>query len=272
MPSPAPPPRGGFACGPAEQQARFARALLDPQAPVPAGLVDPHGRPSAKRFAVYRNNVIVGLIEALKAAYPVVHRLVGSEFFTEMARLHAMAEPPVSPLMLDYGAGFPGFIASFEPAAMLPYLTDVARLERAWVEAYHAAEASPLAPYALGNVPPADVPTLRLLLHPSLRIVRSGFPIMAIWHANVDRSFAGAIDLDDGGDDVLVARPEAEVELRRLPPGAVDFIQALQSDFPILDAAGEGLRANPHFDISSMLQGMIEARLIVRAIHAARTE
>jgi hypothetical protein len=72
------------------------------------------------------------LTEALKDAFPAVHRIVGPEFFQAMARAYIVLEPPRSPILLDYGAGFPDFIGEFEPAAVLPYLADVARIERAW--------------------------------------------------------------------------------------------------------------------------------------------
>jgi hypothetical protein len=48
-----------------------------------------------------------------------------------MARSYVALAPPSSPIMLDYGAGFPDFIGAFEPAKCLPYLQDVARIERA---------------------------------------------------------------------------------------------------------------------------------------------
>lgn len=246
-----------------DQQADFARAILDPLERVPPGLVGPDGQPSEKRFAVYRNNVVVGLIETLKAAYPVVHRLVGEQFFVAMARLYVMAEPPTSPIMLDYGAGFPDFIVRFEPAAILTYLPDVARLERAWAEAYHAAEASPLPPSILAHLPPGDIPTLRLALHPSVRIVRSTFPIVNIWEANVSGSDAGSIDLDVGGDDALITRPEAEVEIRRLPAGAAAFMEALRAGSPIIEAMKKSLSCSPRFDVAVALRGMIEANVIV---------
>src|SRR5579872_1467679 len=97
----------------AERQRGFAAALLDAALPAPAGLVGPDGEPSAKRFAVYRNNVVVGLIEALKDAYPAVRRIVGEDFFRAMARAYAVREPPASPILLVYGAGFPDFIGGF---------------------------------------------------------------------------------------------------------------------------------------------------------------
>jgi hypothetical protein len=140
------------------RQTAFARAVLDAAAPVPPGLIGPDGQPSATRFAVYRNNVVLGLIDALKAAFPVVCALVGEDFFAAMARAHAVETPPASPVMHDYGADFPAFIARFAPAASLPYLADVARLEWAWVEAYHAAEAWPLSPASIARVKQAAIP------------------------------------------------------------------------------------------------------------------
>ena len=125
----------------ADRLSGFAAALLDPTRAVPAGLVGPDGEPSAKRFAVYRNNVVVGLTEALQANFPAVCRIVGEEFFQAMARAYVVFEAPVSPILLDYGDGFASFIAEFEPAASLPYLADVARIERAWTQAYNAPEA-----------------------------------------------------------------------------------------------------------------------------------
>src|SRR5262249_40571469 len=97
----------------AERQRGFAAALLDHALPMPDGLGGPDGQPDSKRFAVYRNNVVVGLIEALKDAFPALHRIVGDEFFRAMARAYVMVEPPRSPILLDYGAGFSDFIRQF---------------------------------------------------------------------------------------------------------------------------------------------------------------
>src|SRR5689334_8738140 len=111
-----------------DSQRVFAESLLASSRPMPPGLVGPDGEPSPKRFAVYRNNVVVGLVDALRGNFPAVCRIVGEEFFRALARAYATRHPPASPVLLDYGGGFPDFIATFEPAAPLPYLADVAKI------------------------------------------------------------------------------------------------------------------------------------------------
>lgn len=125
-------------------QALFAAALLDPDAPCPDGLTTWNGSDPARRFAVYRNNVIVSLIDALADTFPVTLELVGEAFFRAMAGIFVRRTPPRSTLLVDYGSGLPTFIERFEPAHPVPYLADVARLEMLRVRAFHAADADPL--------------------------------------------------------------------------------------------------------------------------------
>lgn len=247
----------------AERQGEFAAALLDPERPAPSGLVGPDGLPSARRFAVYRNNVVVGLIDTLQAAFSAVCRIVGDEFFRAMGRIYVEQEPPDSPIMLGYGAGFPDFIGGFEPAATLPYLADVARIERAWSEAYHAAEAEPLDPTALAAVAPDDLPQLRLLLHPSVRVTQSRFPALTIWQMNVGDGVPAPVDLDAGGEDAILVRPDAEVEVRSLPEGGAAFVSALLDGGSVLDATKAAFTADSRFDLSINLTGLLHAGAIV---------
>ncbi|KQT20754.1 MULTISPECIES: DNA-binding domain-containing protein [unclassified Bradyrhizobium] len=247
----------------AERQRDFAAALLDPGLPTPHGLVDPDGEPDPKRFAIYRNNVVVSLIEALADAFPAVHRIVGAEFFRAMARVYVRVQPPRSPIMLDYGAGLPDFIRSFEPAAVLPYLEDVARIERAWTEAYHAPEASPIDPSVFNAVAPDQLPAIQLERHPSLRVVRSQFPALTIWQMNVADGVPAPVDLAAGGEDALIVRPAAVVEVRLIPKGSLEFIRALSGGRPVLAALGAALIANPRFDLSANLSDLMRAGAIV---------
>lgn len=238
-------------------QASFAEALLDPERRVPDGVTS-HTHPApAKRFAVYRNNVVVGLIDAVGDNFPAARRIVGEDFFRAMARAYVLADPPRSPVLIDYGATFPDFIAAFEPADPLPYLADVARIERAWTEAYHAPEARPLTAEALAALAPEEAAGLRLVVHPSVRVVRSLFPAATVWRMNVADGVPEPVDFEAGGEDALALRPEAEVEVRVAPPGGADFVSALAERRTLAEAAEAAFRADDRFDLSANLAALI---------------
>ena len=241
----------------AERQRDFAGAILDPDRPIPKGLVGPDGEPSAARFAVYRNNVFVGLIDALKESFPATCRIVGEDFFRAMARTYVLVAPPASPILLNYGAGFADHIAGFEPAQSVPYLADVARIERAWLEAYHAAEAQPMEAERIAAIDPEALPQLRLRLHPSSRVVRSKLPALSIWRMNVADGTPTEIDPAAGGEDTLIVRPNADVEVRSLPAGGATFIGTLATGAPVLEAAMAAWSEDAQFDLAANISGLI---------------
>ena len=91
----------------------FATALGEPSAPAPPMTHGRMGAPDARRFAVYRNNVAVGLIGALEARYPVSRRIAGDDLFRAMARAFVRAHRPRSPVMIAYGEEFPEFMTEY---------------------------------------------------------------------------------------------------------------------------------------------------------------
>jgi hypothetical protein len=241
----------------------FSIAILDPARPVPEGVVGPDGLPSARRFAVYRNNVVVGLIDTLAAAYPAVERLVGGPFFKAMAAAYAVRHPPRSPIMLDYGDGFADFIAAFAPASSVPYLADVARIERAWVEAYHEREAVPATPQQMATIPPERFGDVVLELHPTIRLVGSPFPATTIWRMNTVGGTPEPVDTEAGGESALIVRCAAEVEVRRLARDSLVFVGALQQGATPSEAAKYALRVNPGFDLLDNLVAVIGLGLVI---------
>jgi hypothetical protein len=245
----------------ADLQREFAGAVLDPEAAVPAPVSRQAGGVPSRRFGVYRNNVHASLIDVLAGRFPVVARLVGEEFFRAMARIYIESEPPRSAVLIRYGASLPDFVASFPPAASLPYLADMARLEWAWHAAYHAEDAVPLPLVELaGAVDRAEDAVLTL--HPSLGIVRSPYPIVSIFELNRQGGDVPATQLE-GGEDGLVARPRLEVELRRLPQGGASFILALKAEKSLGEATAIALGEAPGFDLEANLAGLIASGAIV---------
>ncbi len=239
----------------------FAAAILDQALPLPDGIVESGGISREDRFAVHRNNVVQGLIAALETRFPMVRRVVGETFFAAAAHLYALQNPPHSPIMAFYGEDFPNFLAHFEPCAELPYLADLARLEAARTRAYHAADATPLSQEALASLAPGDLISLRVTLHPSLSIVSSPYPVATIFAMNSGDLPLAAIE-DWQSEDVFVARPATTVEVRRLNSGGALFLTRLSEAATLAEAADAALAAEPDFDLTVNLAGLIRFGLI----------
>jgi hypothetical protein len=243
----------------------FVLALVDPERATPTVVAGPEGKAAVKRYNVYRNNVTVSLIDALAAVYPAVQRITGVAFFRAMARFHVRATPPTSPLLFEYGRDFPAFIEEHEYASSMPWLADVARIERAWLDAYHSADAVPLPAAALATVPQEKLADLVFIAHPATRIVRSRFSAVTIVASNRGNDPGDRIDASTP-EDALITRPDLDVMLRRLPPGGATFIESLMSGRLLGEAAASALEISPSFDIAANIAGMIEAGAFIKII------
>lgn len=237
-------------------QTEFRASLLDPARPVPPGLTDPMGRPAGRRFDVYRNNVTVSLTEALRQAFPVIRRLVGDDFFTAMAREHLRAHPPTSPLLMFYGEAMPDFLAAFPPVAHLGYLPDIARLELALRQSYHAADAAPMSPEALQTLTPDAFLAARLAFPPSVRVLRSRWPIHTIWSANTRGTEAPRAATPE---DVLIARPGFDPEPHLVPQGCAPCLAALMAG----QTVGAALDTAEDCDLTALLTLLFQTGAIV---------
>jgi len=244
----------------------FAPGLTDPEIIAPDDVVAASGKGVVKRYNVYRNNVTVSLIEALAAIYPAIQRITGIEFFRAMARFHARTTPPTSPLLFEYGRDFPAFIESYEYARGMPWLADTARIERAWLDAYHAADLPVLAGQALATIAPTSLVGVRFKPHPAARIVRSAYPAVAIFAMN--RSDGPVSPLRSGEpEDALVTRPEQEVVVSRLPAGGATFLVGLLEGDPLGVAVTAAFQEAPSFDLQANLAGMISAGVFTAVQH-----
>src|SRR5215471_6617276 len=110
------------------QDAMTVSVLRSADAPL-AALVRADGIAFDGRLKVYRNNTFSSLTAALKDSFPVVCQLVDERFFGYAAQEYIRTHPPRAPRLAEYGEDFADFLAGFEPARRLPYLSDVARLE-----------------------------------------------------------------------------------------------------------------------------------------------
>ncbi|WP_400087217.1 DUF2063 domain-containing protein [Yoonia sp. R78084] len=241
-------------------QAAFRAAMLNPASAVPAGIVNPDGKTASKRFDVYRNNVAVGLSDALEAAFPVVRKLVGDEFFRAMAGVYLRQHPPKTPLMMFYGDAMPRFLARFKPTQSFSYLPDIARIELSMRHAYHAADTAPIAAEALTALAPDALMGVRLRIAPAIQTISSNYPIHAIYRANTEPDAPKPVMRPEA---VMIARAGFDPTLHLINAAAATCIDALKAG----ETLGQTIAtADDSLDLGSVL-GLLLAQGAVTEIY-----
>lgn len=247
----------------------FARALLATDDAAPAALKTLTAQPA---FAIYRNTVIKGCIDALQANYPAVTRIVGEEWLRAAAAIYVRDALPDQPILLLYGADFPGFLETFEPAAELPYLPGVARLDRYWTEAHVAASEQTLDPATITQLLPENLLRARLQPHAAARWAWfADAPIHAIWSRN-----RGEAMIDDDitwqAEGALLTRPRDSVEWRALDRAGCVFLDACAAGGTVVDAMQAALEAQADADPHQLMAGLLEAGAFSRLVPDIRKE
>lgn len=254
--------------GLAELQAGLAAALAGGDAALPDGWLAPG---AAVQLDIHRNHRTASLRAALAATFPVVGRLVGTAFFARLAADFVAAHPPGSPILAAYGAALPEFIEGYAPAAALPYLPDMARLEWLLNAAYHSAPAPALERHALAGLPEAALSALGFELQPGLAYLDSRHEIDRIWRAN-QAAGEGRVTLGRAGARLEIRRLGADSAFAALTPGAFAFRRSLHAGAGLATAMGEGMAAEGGFDPGGALAGLFDDGLVVRLLPGGRAE
>ena len=230
------------------------------------GLILDEQLPAGRRFNVYRNNFQTSLTDGLAAIYPVVLQLVGREFFSFMADRYIRIHPSRSGNLHNLGHALAGFLSGFQAVSKLPYLADIASLEWAYHEVFHADFPKTFEAKALEQVATESYPKLRFDLGPACRLVRSKYPIFRIWTVNQEGHVGDKkVDLDVGPESVLIVRPKLEVELWPLGPAESALLGALESRNNLGEAVEATLKISPDFDLQSALARFLFSGALVAA-------
>ena len=222
-------------------------------------------------MAVYGRSIRANYRNALAATYPTSRRIAGTSFFHGAVDAYAVAHPSRSGDLNEYGDAFGTFLARYPPAAELPYLPDVARLEWAIDEATRAADSrfNPDAVLdALARQTANALPGLRLAIEPSCRFVSSAFPLLRIWQVN-QPDYTGDLRVDfTSGPDSLRVRREPEVDgpegsssggvaIERLDAGDFRWLSTLEEGVTLAEAIERARNADAAFDLQAALHRFI---------------
>lgn len=206
-----------------------------------------------RRVAIHHHHYLTSLAEALAATFAVVERLIGADCFRAVARRFAAAHPPTRPCLFEYGADFPQHLGADAATRNLAYLPDIARLDWAVNLSFHAVDAPLLRPEELAKMPPDQVGSVGLRLHPTVHLVASDYPIATIWQAHRPGGDAAEVDLNQGGERVLVLRADDDVTMYALDPAAWALLTACAQGRGLSDALEAALSCNPDADPAALL-------------------
>lgn len=246
-----------------EAQAAFAAALRQPGPPPSDGTSPIEPWP---RLEIYRNNLAHNYHAAIAAVYPVVERLVGAAFLRQAAHRYGEELPSRSGDLNDFGARFAEFLAGYLPAVVLPCLPDVARLEWSAECVFHAADEDALSPAHLAQIDPERWSQLRLVPRAAAALLASDYPVSRIWAVN-QPEFAGdaVVDLDQGGEHLLIVRPQLDVRIEPLGAGEHAWLAALMRSSSLAEACERALAVQPDFDLQPALLRHLQLGTFVAA-------
>lgn len=223
---------------------------------------------AAGRLAIYRHNVFANLRGALREIFPVIERIVGAAFFQHAADQFIRDTPSTSGDLNQFGREWPAFLAAYPHAQELPYLADVARLEWAWHECFHAADAPMFDINRLAAIDAADHGALIFTLHPALRLLSSDYPLMHIWRIN-QPGYVGEmiVDWDQAGEHLLVRRDTGAdgaigVVIESLSPAGWRFLDALKDRCALEIAAADALAIDENFDLQNFLISSVQSGIV----------
>jgi hypothetical protein len=203
---------GLMAREPAERAADFG-------APPAGGVED--------RWQVYADGYVARLVEALESDYAALLRILGPDPFAALVERYVRAFPPRSYDLSRAGDLLPEHLSVDPIAVALPFLPDLARLERAVAEAFIAPDAEALTWEALVEEAPENITILPLVLAPGVALLPSRWPVVSLWLTRDQADDAVALDLEKNPETALVFRRGYAVVCARLDAKEASFVAAL---------------------------------------------
>lgn len=241
-----------------ELQTRFLRSIYDTNDADTAlpFIKEVDNRTLAEQLAVYRGSIFGGLKKALAETYPVTRQLVGDDFFERMLGDYISTYPCRVQDLNDYGVELPGFIAGLPQARSVPYLPDVAQLERLYNIALNA-KPQPNNLKNLSTLTTAQQIQLKFHLTEGSGFLTSKYPVDIIWdvHSN---SKDVEVSLDGDSVFLIILKTTQGNCINRLSPQQFYFLQCMQEKNSFVDVCELSLSAWPDSDINVLLAEAIQ--------------
>lgn len=153
----------------------------------------------------HANTISHARLVALEETFPLLRQEIGDSQFNAMSRNFVETAEARGCDNNGIGGQFPAFLFS---QGANQSLCNLAAIEWAWLESYHAADATPILSHDLAGLDEAALLALPVAPHPSLRLVPITAPLAAVLE-----ELGGQLPAA-----IAVIRPCAEVRLLPLDP------------------------------------------------------
>jgi len=161
-----------------------------------------------ERLDIYYNNTLLGLTDILTATYPVLQKIIGEKFFRTIARFYIATNFQITGNCHTYGGKLASFLRSYEPAALWPYLPDIAAIEWAYFQASIADDAPALDFSGLTDLI-SEHPDFIVSLHPGVHYIELNFNALEIWQEH-QKNEIETIKLQEFPQTVLIWRDQKD--------------------------------------------------------------
>lgn len=212
---------------------------------------------------IYRNGAIKACMDALIANFPSLNRYLGKEAFKQLGRDYIFQHWPYDSRLSTYGEDLAEFIRSVTNCYP-NYSVDMARLDRAWLDALFASnEPSLSSADIVGLVSQEEASDSRTVrLASSVRLIRLDQPCLQTW---IGLKFEKNDLADEHGSKVIMMwRYEQAVHYRQLDEFEESFVSAISQSGSIMNAAEIAISANPSKDISTLFAGLLTAGILAK--------
>jgi len=230
---------------------------------------------------IYRNGFYRSCHEVLSSTFPSVQTFAGNNIFKTLALAFIDVFPPTKGSLTGYGENFSQWLLT-QPIKIKTILSELARLDWAWITCLHAVNAMPLTAEIFQNCLLADANNLpNIHLIENAQLVTSTEQTVALWFAskkdntmhtelNSIEQLTSNLCIDKISTDnipnktaintqvVLLWRPEMEVFARVLEHEEAHFIKAIQQYKNINDASEYQLERHPQFNLPEQFSNLLQ--------------
>ncbi len=207
-----------------------------------------------QRAFVYRNSGTLACVEALRSNYQRVETLMGPGPFGDMARAFVERHPATRRSLVGYGEALPDFIAENESTHAMAWLADLARLDRAWLEAHLAGDSAALGAADIQHLGEGELMGTEFAPHASFRLVETPFDVGDLWKGlAAGQPPEGQVLIREATSAHLFWRPQGEVMDKAVSPAWAAFFATLSARQPLGRACEAALACDPAADLSAII-------------------